>query len=158
MKKNTKSIILAASALALSSTMASAHPESEQAQIERVLETYETALNASDTEMVMTVYQPDGVFMPQHSPSAVGTEEVRTAYNRVFEAIKLEVEFDVQEIVQIAPEWAFARTNSAGFVTVNATGDRVPEANQELFIFQKDEQAGWRIARYSFSTTNPPRQ
>jgi ketosteroid isomerase-like protein len=30
------------------------------------------------------------------------------------------------------------------------------EANQELFIFRKDDDGVWRIARYSFSPTNPP--
>ena len=30
------------------------------------------------------------------------------------------------------------------------------EANQELFIFTKGEIGEWRIARYSFSPTNPP--
>ena len=37
-------------------------------------------------------------------------------------------------------------------------GDReiAAEANQELFIFRKDDDGAWRIARYSFSPTNPP--
>jgi ketosteroid isomerase-like protein len=29
------------------------------------------------------------------------------------------------------------------------------EGNQELFIFKKGTDGQWRIARYSFSTTNP---
>jgi hypothetical protein len=40
--------------------------------------------------------------------------------------------------------------------TVNATGESGPEANQELFIFQRSANQ-WKIARYGFSTTNPPR-
>jgi ketosteroid isomerase-like protein len=39
----------------------------------------------------------------------------------------------------------------------HATGTRSAEANQELFIFSKDGDGSWKIARYSFSTTNPPR-
>jgi ketosteroid isomerase-like protein len=66
------------------------------------------------------------------------------------------VEFKVAEVVQVAPDWAFARTNSAGTVKVHATGTCSPEANQELFVFQKIG-GGWKIARYCFSTTNPPR-
>jgi len=54
------------------------------------------------------------------------------------------------------PDWAFARTNPAGFARVNATRRGGPEANQELFVFQKIDGA-WKIARYCFSTTNPPR-
>ena len=74
----------------------------------------------------------------------------------VFGSITLAVKFEVAEIKQIAPDWAIARTNSAGTVKVNATGQGGPEANQELFAFQKISDA-WKIARYCFSTTNPPR-
>jgi ketosteroid isomerase-like protein len=73
----------------------------------------------------------------------------------VFTAITLTVKFEIAEIRQIAPDWAIARTNSAGTVRVNATGGGSPEANQELFVFQKIDDA-WKIARYCFSTTNPP--
>ena len=121
-----------------------------------VLADYEDALNQSDTEAVMKLYAPDGVFMPQHFPSSVGADAVRNAYDGVFEAITLKVKFVVAEVHQIAPDWAIARTNSAGTVTVKATGGGGPEANQELFVFQKIDRA-WKIARYCFSTTNPPR-
>jgi len=120
-----------------------------------VLANYEDVLNQSDTEAVMKLYAPDGVFMPQHFPSSVGADAVRKAYDGVFEAITLKVKFVVAEVHQIAPDWAIARTNSAGTVTVKATGGGGPEANQELFVFQKIDGA-WKIARYCFSTTNPP--
>ena len=121
-----------------------------------VLADYEDALNQSDTEAVMELYAPDGVFMPQHFPSSVGADAVRKAYDSVFTAITLSVNFNIAEIHQIAPEWAIARTNSAGTVKVKATGGGGPEANQELFVFQKVDGT-WKIARYCFSTTNPPR-
>ena len=127
----------------------------EQA-IAAVLAIYQDALNQSDTDSVMKLYAPDGVFMPQNSPSSVGVDAVRKAYDAVFDAITLEVKFDVAEIHQLASDWAFARTNSAGKVKVHATGEGGPEANQELFVFQKIVDA-WKIARYCFSTTNPPR-
>jgi len=41
------------------------------------------------------------------------------ASSAVFDAIKLSVKFNVVEVFQVAPEWAFARTNSAGNVTIN---------------------------------------
>jgi uncharacterized protein (TIGR02246 family) len=120
-----------------------------------VLAKYEDALNASNTDAVMPLYSEDGVFMPPYSQSAIGTAAVRQAYDAVFKAIKLTVKFNVAEIVEIAPDWAFARTNSAGTVTINATGAKSAEANQELFIFKKSKDGSWRIARYSFSSTNP---
>jgi len=121
-----------------------------------VLAKYQDALNQSNTDAVMKLYAPDGVFMPQNSPSSVGAEEVRRAYDAVFKTIKLTVQFNVAEVVELAPDWVFARTNSAGTVKIHATGAGGPEANQELFLFQKIDGT-WKIARYCFSTTNPPR-
>jgi ketosteroid isomerase-like protein len=99
---------------------------------------------------------PTEYLCPQNSPSSIGAEEVRRAYNAVFKTIKLTVKFNVAEVVEMAPNWVFARTNSAGTVMVHATGAGGPEANQELFLFQKIDGA-WKIARYCFSTTNPAR-
>jgi uncharacterized protein (TIGR02246 family) len=121
-----------------------------------VLAEYEKALNASSTEQVMKLYVPDGVFMPQHFPSSVGADAVRKAYDGVFAAITLKVKFEIAEVRELAPEWAMARTNSKGTVNVHATGETNPEANKELFLFQKVGNS-WKIARYCFSTTNPPR-
>ena len=127
----------------------------DEKQIAALLAEYQDALNRSDTEKVMRIYAPDGVFMPQHFPSSVGCGAVRRAYEGVFQAITLTVKFEVAEVHQVAQKWAFARTNSTGTVKVNATGKSAPESNQELFVFQKIDGA-WKIARYCFSTTNPP--
>jgi uncharacterized protein (TIGR02246 family) len=129
---------------------------SDTQAITTLLEQYEQALNRSDTEAVMTLYAPDGIFMPQHSPSSVGAHAVRRAYDSVFSAIQLTVKFKIEEVHPVSPAWAFARTNSSGTVLIHATGESTAEANQELFVFEK-AQGEWKIARYCFSTTNPPR-
>src|ERR1700712_5229548 len=129
----------------------------DKAAIVRAMASYEAALNASDTDAVLPLYAEDGIFMPPFSPSAVGRVAVREAYAAVFKAITLHVTFTITEIVQMAPDWAFVRTISAGSTTINATGAQSAEANQELFIFNKADGT-WKIARYSFSSTNPPPQ
>lgn len=127
-------------------------------EIEQLLRTYEKELNASNTSAIIPLYTKDGVFMPQNSPSQIGTEALRAAYDQVFANITLAVTFDIAEIVVASPDWAFARTNSVGNVTIMATGDRAPEANQELFVLNRDDSGSWKIARYAFSTINPPKQ
>ena len=126
--------------------------------VAEVLAKYQDALNDSDTAAVMRLYADDGVFMPPYSQSAIGAAAVRQAYEAVFKAIKLSVKFSVAEVVEMAPNWVFARTNSAGTTTINATGAKSGEANQELFIFGKGGDGSWKIARYSFSSTNPTSQ
>jgi uncharacterized protein (TIGR02246 family) len=122
-----------------------------------LLAKYNEALNASSTDAVMPLYTEDGVFMPPYSQSAVGAAAVRKAYGAVFKAITLNVKFAIAEIVELGPGWAFARTNSAGTTTDHATGAKSAEGNQELFVLKRDDDGSWKIARYSFSPTNPPR-
>ncbi|KQT50233.1 hypothetical protein ASG52_25780 [Methylobacterium sp. Leaf456] len=119
---------------------------------------YETALNASDPDKVQSVFAPSGVFMAPNNPSTVGAEAIRKAYDGIFRTITFDTELTVEEVVQVAPDWAFARTSSNGHVTVNAIKQRVPDANHELFILHKGQDNAWKIARYSFATTNPPPQ
>ncbi|TVY84873.1 hypothetical protein LSUE1_G000681 [Lachnellula suecica] len=93
----------------------------------------------------MKLYAPNGVFMAQHFPTAVGNEAVRKAYDMTFDAITLSVDFNIIEVVPINDEWAFARTASAGTTKLKAGGGG-PEANQELFVMQKIDGV-WKIAR-----------
>ncbi len=144
---------LAATILVFSSLSGAQAADSDQENIHAVLNAYEQVLNASDVAGVVQLYTKDGVFMAQHNPSAVGIQQVEAAYTAAFQAIDLDVAFDVVEVDVIADDWAFARTNSTGTVTINATGDKIAEGNQELFVMHKVD-GDWKIARYAFSTTN----
>jgi uncharacterized protein (TIGR02246 family) len=129
---------------------------SEERAIRAVMASYNDALNNGSTDAALALYAEDGVFMPPYSQSAVGKEAVRKAYDKVFQELKFDVRFTIAELVVMAPDWAFVRTNSAGTTGHASTGKTTAEANQELFIFRKDGDRKWRIARYSFSPTNPP--
>ena len=128
----------------------------ERAGIEATLSAYQAALNAADTNAVLPLYESDGVFMQPYSSSAIGTDAIRKTYDADFSTFRLSVAFQIAELRLMSPEWAFVRTISAGTNTVAATGKQSAEANQELFILHKGPDGKWRIARYSFSTTNPP--
>lgn len=152
-----KNIFTGITAVLMLSGMQAQADEADTAPIRSTLLRYETALNAGDLEGVMALYADDAVFMAQHSPSSVGTVAVRHAYEAVFKTIDLDIKFDIIEIKQLSPTWAFARTHSAGTVKRLATGGGGPEANQELFVLKRSEAGQWRIARYAFSSTQPAR-
>jgi ketosteroid isomerase-like protein len=92
--------------------------------------------------------------MAQSFPSAVGRSSIREAYDRIFSAITLSVEFDIIEVVLVFEAWAFARMASKGTTVVKAGGG-IKEAYQELFVLRRVD-VDWKIARYCFCTTNPP--
>ncbi len=126
----------------------------ERSAIEATLKSYETALNASDTDAVLALYAEAGGFMPKEAPTAAGKEQVRAAYEHVFGIIKLNIGFSIDEIVQHG-DLAFARTLSKGKVTVLAKGVTVPEENRELFVLKKTGDS-WKIARYMFNKMRAP--
>ena len=127
-----------------------------RASIESTMANYNAALNGGDTGAVMPLYTEDGIFMAPYSPSYIGQDAIRRGYDKVFQELKFNVKFNIAEIVQMSPRWAYVRTNSAGTTAHHSTGKTTSEANQELFILKKGVDSKWRIARYSFSPTNPP--
>jgi uncharacterized protein (TIGR02246 family) len=147
------SIVSASSGTATTTTKNS---PADEAAIRRVMADYNAALNGGKTAAVLPLYADDGIFMPPYSQSAVGKDAVRVAYDKVFDELTFNVKFSIAELVQMAPIWAYVRTNSAGTTRHASTGKTTAEANQELFIFRKGDGGKWRIARYSFSPTNPP--
>lgn len=123
--------------------------------IETVIKTYETALNANDINTILGLYDSESIFMPQHAPALVGRDAVSGGYEHVFNTIKLNIKFEINE-VEVAGDWAWARTSSAGRTRILAADVEVEEGNNELFIFRR-ENGEWKIHRYLFST-NRPRQ
>src|SRR5271155_3328851 len=77
----------------------------DEASIRSVMAAYNDALNGGSTAAVMPLYTDDGVFMPPYSPSAVGKEAVRKAYEAVFRELKFNVKFTIAELVVMAPSW-----------------------------------------------------
>ncbi|MEY8761812.1 YybH family protein [Chryseobacterium tongliaoense] len=122
----------------------------EKSAIEKLLFSYQDALNASDVNKVLPLYTQDGIFMPQGGPSAIGQEQLKGSYEFVFKNLQLNIKFHIDEIVIVNNDYAFARTISRGTQLVHATGITGAEENRELFILQK-ENAQWKIARYIFN-------
>jgi len=123
-----------------------------------LLRSYFTALNAADVEAIVPLYAQDAVFMAQHRPPAMGRAEIETAYREIFGMLRLDVELAIDEVVVVSPTVAYARTHSTGTTVILANGAEVSEGNSELFVLVRDNESDdWRIGRYIFSTSQPPR-
>ncbi len=118
-------------------------------EIETLLMAYKGTLNSSNAEKATSLYTKDGIFMPTGAPSAIGTAEIKKAYDFVFSQIQLNIEFFIDEIT-VENDFAFAVTSSKGTTLIHANGENIPEENRELFVFEK-ENGAWKIARYMFN-------
>ena len=122
-------------------------------EIRQLLSQYEKALNTSDAKLAQSLYTEDGVFMPSGAPTATGADAILKAYEQIFSRIQLDVTFSIEEI-KAEDDLAFAATTSKGTTLIHTTGQTVPEANRELFVFERSG-GKWKIARYMFNKTAP---
>ena len=90
--------------------------------------------------------------MLTEAPTAVGLEQLKAAYRHVFDAIKLNVSFKIEEIIP-SGEYAYVITSSNGEVTILDKGVTLPEKNRELFVLKK-VAGDWKIARYMFNKSS----
>jgi uncharacterized protein (TIGR02246 family) len=125
----------------------------EKQKIEALLGEYQKSLNTSNAKLAQSLYTKDGIFMPTEAPSGIGSEGILKSYEYVFSQIQLNIKFFIEEI-EVEGNMAFAVTSSKGTTLIHATGETVPEANRELFVFEKVD-GDWKIARYMFNKTEP---
>ena len=112
-------------------------PANDETAIRSVMASYNDALNSGSTAAAMALYAEDGVFMPPYSQSAVGKEAVRKAYDAVFAELKFDVKFTIAELVLMAPNWAYVRTNSAGVTRHASTAQDHGRSQSGALHFQE---------------------
>ena len=127
--------------------------EEEKKQIEELLSVYQKSLNTSDAKLAQSLYTTDGIFKPTEAPSGIGSENILKSYEFIFSQIQLNIEFFIEEII-VEGNMAYAVTGSKGTVKILVNSIETPEANRELFVFEKVE-GKWKIARYMFNKTEP---
>jgi uncharacterized protein (TIGR02246 family) len=125
----------------------------EKEKIKALLNEYKRSLNTSNAQLAQSLYTKDGVFMPTEAPSAIGSENILKSYEFIFTQIQLSIEFFIEEI-EVEGNMGFGVTSSKGTTLIHASGDQIPEANRELFVFEKIDDE-WKIARYMFNKTEP---
>ena len=122
----------------------------ERTAIEATIFEYFRALNDSNVHAVLELYTEDRDAAV--SPATVtGIEAVRKNYENIFLHIRFQVQTRIQELVEMSPEWAYVRTDSAGTFTPTRTGVGSPSTFHELFLLRETSDGKSHIARYSFS-------
>jgi len=121
----------------------------DRTSVEKVLTRYFNSLNESDVKTAVNSYTADGVFMAAGAPTALGSDQLVTAYESLFKVIQLRVNVTIDEVI-LKDDLCFVRTHSTGSTLIRATGETVPAQNREFFLLRKEE-GEWQIARYLFN-------
>ena len=144
---------VAAAALAAISPGAAAQPVADPAQLVSIMERYAAALRSGNVEALVALYTPNGVFMRENMPAAVGRDALRAAYKEVFAALKVDLAFSIQE-TEVVGDIAWLRSTSKGKVKVLSSGAETTNSFDELVVFRR-EQGGWKIRSYMYGSNQP---
>lgn len=115
------------------------------AAIETLIEGVAEANNAGDVERWVGYFAADAVYMPPGVP-AVTTREGLVEIAEAGFRHRSDVDIEPVEI-RVFDDWAFARTEVSGTVTVQGSGEVVEVDTKQIVIYTRDEDGTWRIAR-----------
>lgn len=147
---NKMDVLKAADTTKITENTSSGSTSEDEKQVkELIATTYRNALADSNADAITAAFTSDGVVMPPEGATYRGAEAVKNNYEGIFSAVKLDLQFDIDEIV-LDGDYGFVRSTSDGTATVLAAGESAPEVNRELWVVHKDN-GQWKIAFYMYN-------
>jgi len=116
---------------------------------EAAIQEYFNALNQSNLDGIVDVFDDDGSIMAQDFPTASGARGLRGFFEHMFKVRAFSRELHVDRIVD-AGTLATVQSHTTGTVTALDTGASVELTSRELFVLRMVGD-GWRIVDYMFN-------
>lgn len=132
--------------LTAGSTAAQQAPADRDRQaIAALIEDVQAANNDGDVDRWVSLFARNFVYMAPGS-AAVATREVLTEVAQA--GFQHNAAVDIRPLeIEVHGDWAFARTEVTGTVTLHGSGRVVQVNAKQLVIYEKMEDGTWRIAR-----------
>lgn len=139
---------MAIGSLLMSGNTSSAQSNSKT-EVEKVVQGYFKALNASDGAKVVSHFTENGVLLPSAAPTAEGTEQLKGNYQYVFDNYTFDLKVTIASVT-VQGNYAFVRSTSKGSLGIKANGQKVEAEFRELYVLQK-VKGSWKIANYMYN-------
>ena len=147
MKKITLSLVAIVSFLAFGNN-ANAQSK-DKAAVEKAVNNYFDALNASDASKVVSYFTTNGVLLAPGAPTATGSEQLKGTFQYVFDNFKYTLKVTIGEVT-LAGNYAFVSSTSKGSYIIKSNNQTVEDEFRETFIMKK-VNGTWMVARYMYN-------
>ncbi len=115
----------------------------QNSKIELVLKHFETALNASDSLVIATLFDTNAIFIPSRVTTASGAIQIKNHFKQLFKTHKLQISLSI-EAIELSNDFAFVRLGSKGHRIFLMDNHDVVEENS-IFMVMKKMQGDWKI-------------
>lgn len=149
-------LVLLTSLLAYAPSLGWAQAQSgsdARAAIRSVIEQTQSANNAGNVEKWVSLFAQDAVYMPPSVPAVTtrkGLVEIAEAGFRHDSSITIE-----PLEIKVFGDWAFARTQVSGSVTVAGSGEVHTIDTKQVVLYRQTRDGEWRIARMISNSNSP---
>jgi uncharacterized protein (TIGR02246 family) len=116
--------------------------------IKIAIEELEEAYVAGNLETFVALFTDDAVCMLPNQPPVVGKNAWRADMRKRFERSIVADHSSISEEVVVFGDWAFERHNETARYTSKATGESNQAFFKGVFIFRRQPDGSWKIARY----------
>jgi uncharacterized protein (TIGR02246 family) len=128
--------------------------KTDKEAIRAIMKEAGAAHTAGDAERWVSVFSPDAVLMPANKPEIKGREALLRMARDLFENFTSTASIKPLE-VEVAGDWAFARTNISGRLTPKRGGKAIELDGKEIGIFRRQPDGTWKVARLIGNSNRP---
>ncbi len=121
----------------------------DKAAIEKIMQNYFAALNASDADNVVSLFKSNGVLQADSAPTASGIEQLKGTFQYVFDNFTYTLAQTIDE-VKVEGKMAYVVSTSKGSFIIKASKKKVEDDYRELFVLKKIE-GEWKISQYMYN-------
>ena len=122
-----------------------ASAERDRQVIAALIQEVEAANNGGDVDRWVGLFAPDFAYMAPGAPAVTTTDALTEVARAGFQH---NAAVDIRPLeIEVHGDWAFARTEVTGTVTLQGSGRVVQVNSKQLVIYRKVDDGTWRIAR-----------
>lgn len=125
-------------------------PAADRQAIAAVRAQFEAAENASDIEQVRAAFAEDIQMMAPNAPAAVGIDSAVARLQRTFDAGRLAIRYESEEIVAFG-DWGFDRGTYRFTMTPASGAAASSQTGKYLWISQRQTDGTWKLSRVTWN-------
>lgn len=109
---------------------------------------------AGDADLLLSLWGPKPVVLPQDQPAVVGKEAIRKAYQSVLKEFDIKSKGKVVE-VEASGDLGYIWSTYKLTATPKAGGKPIQSAGKSLFIVKRQPGGAWKVARLMDNSDGP---
>ena len=113
------------------------------------------SINARDIDKLVSLVDPDTVWMPPNDTSLYGPDEVRDWWKEYFEYFRLTSHSEPEREVTISGDFAIEETTYMVVITPTKGGTRIRDDGRWLRVWRRQPDGSWKMWRAMWNSFRP---